>query len=73
MRSFFGSLVGIAAFALLSPVFSAEEANLHRALSVLPASREMAPDFSLQQVGGKSVELSSYKGNLVLLGFFKTF
>lgn len=73
MAGFFGGLVGIATFVLLFPVFSADGSDPYRALSVIPIAREMAPDFSLKQVDGKSIKLSSYKDRLVLLGFFKTF
>lgn len=73
MAGFLGVLVGIATFTLLFPVFPADGADPYRALSVIRIARETAPDFSLKQVGGKSIKLSSYKDTLVLLGFFKTF
>jgi len=73
MAKFWGKFLAIVALALLSAVFSVEGADSYKALSVIPIARETAPDFSLKQVGGKSIRLSSYRGNLVLLGFFKTF
>ncbi|MBI2986772.1 MAG: redoxin domain-containing protein [Deltaproteobacteria bacterium] len=48
-------------------------ADPFEAFSVLRIEKKLAPDFSLPQVGGKTVRLSDYKGKIVLLGFFKTF
>lgn len=48
-------------------------ADPYDAFSVLRLGKNPAPDFSLPQVGGKTVRLWDYKGKIVLLGFFKTF
>jgi cytochrome oxidase Cu insertion factor (SCO1/SenC/PrrC family) len=48
-------------------------ADPHGAFSALRTEAKPAPDFSLAQVNGKTVRLSDYRGNVVLLGFFKTF
>ena len=47
--------------------------DLYESFSVLRIEKKPAPDFSLPQVGGRTVRLSNYKGKVVLLGFFKTF
>jgi len=51
----------------------ARAADLYEAFSVLRMQKTAAPDFSLPQVNGKTLQLSDYQGKVVLLGFFKTF
>jgi cytochrome oxidase Cu insertion factor (SCO1/SenC/PrrC family) len=61
---------------LLGVLFVSSEsraADPYRAFSALRIQKIAAPDFSLSQVDGKTIEISDYRGNVVLLGFFKTF
>jgi len=51
----------------------ARAADPYQAFSALRIQKTAASDFSLPQVDGKTIELSDYRGNVVLLGFFKTF
>ena len=48
-------------------------ADPYEAFSVIRMQKKAAPEFSLPQVNGKSVRLADFKGEVVLLGFFKTF
>jgi hypothetical protein len=48
-------------------------ADSYEALSMIRMEKKAAPEFSLPQVSGKTVKLSGFKGEVVLLGFFKTF
>ena len=68
-----GSFASVLALALVFPLLSVAAADSYRALSVVRTPRKPASDFSLKQVGGKSIKLSRYRGDVVLLGFFKTF
>lgn len=45
----------------------------YEAFSVMRMQKKSAAEFSLPQVNGKSVRLADFKGEIVLLGFFKTF
>jgi len=61
---------------LLGILFVSSEsraADPYQAFSALRIQKTAASDFSLPQVDGKTIELSDYRGNVVLLGFFKTF
>jgi len=42
-------------------------------LEVGPKAGKFAPEFSLNDVNGKKVTLSAYKGNVVILNFWATF
>ena len=48
-------------------------ADPYEAFSVIRTQKKAAPEFSLPQVNGETVKLSDFKGEVVLLGFFKTF
>lgn len=66
----------IAQFFFLALLFLPSDAyavDPYQAFSVLRVEKKPAPDFSLPSVDGKVVKLSSYKGKVVLLGFFQTF
>ncbi len=45
----------------------------YEAFSVMRTQKKAAPEFSLPQVSGRSVKLADFQGEVVLLGFFKTF
>jgi cytochrome oxidase Cu insertion factor (SCO1/SenC/PrrC family) len=45
----------------------------YEAFSVIRIQKKAAAEFSLPQVSGKSVKLADFQGEVVLLGFFKTF
>lgn len=60
----------LAIMSISQGVFAADP---FEAFLVLRTERKPAADFSLPQVGGKTVRLSDHKGKVVLLGFFKTF
>lgn len=53
--------------ALLAALFTALVA-----LSPAHAAGEVAPDFTLRDINGKSVSLSAYKGQVVLMNFWAT-
>ena len=59
--------------AVLSVPVLTPAADPYEVFSVLRVQKKPTPDFSLPQVGGKTVKLSDYKGKVLLLGFFKTF
>ncbi len=64
-----------AAVLLLGILFvstGARAADPYQAFSALRIQKAAAPDFSLPQVDGTTLELSDYRGTVVLLGFFKT-
>ncbi len=65
-----GGMFVLAAASLL-PI--ARAADPYEAFSVLRVEAKPAPDCSLPSVDGKLVKLSSYKGKVVLVGFFQTF
>lgn len=46
-------------------------ARRHGAITA-PEARTLAPDFTLQQIGGPRLTLSSYRGKVVLLDFWAT-
>jgi hypothetical protein len=66
-------VAGFSLAALLYLPVKAFGADSYDAFSVLRLEKKPAPDFSLPQVGGKMVRLSDFTGQVVLLGFFKTF
>jgi hypothetical protein len=70
MRQFVASFSLVALLYLPAKAFGADS---YDAFSVLRLEKKPAPDFSLPQVGGKTVRLSDFAGRVVLLGFFKTF
>lgn len=45
----------------------------YEAFSVIRVQKTAAPEFSLPLVNGKSVRLADFQGEIILLGFFKTF
>ncbi len=45
----------------------------YEAFSVIRMQKKAAPEFSLPQVSGKNVRLADFQGEVILLGFFKTF
>lgn len=53
--------------------YAAGEGDPYVALSVLRTPKTPAPDFTLPQVKGENVRLSDFQGEVVVLGFFKTF
>jgi hypothetical protein len=57
---------------LLSP-FLAFGVNPYVAFSVVRLEKKPAPEFSPPLAGGQVVQLSDYRGKVVLLGFFKTY
>jgi len=66
-------IAGVLTVTFLSSPSWAGAGDPYEALSVLRIEKKPAPDFSLPQVNGKTVGLSAYRRNFVLLGFFKTF
>lgn len=67
------SIAGTIFLGVMFVSMEAGAADLYEAFSVLRLEAKPAPDFSLPSVDGKLVKLSSYKGKVVLLGFFQTF
>ncbi len=65
-------LIGAVIFFLaLSPFYNEDAEGLHPMLEYASIGKE-APDFTLEDVSGKRVGLSSFKGNPVLLNFWAT-
>ena len=48
-------------------------ADPYEPFSVIRMQMKAAPEFSLPQVNAKTVRLADFKGEVLLLGFFKTF
>ncbi len=66
-------VAGLSLLVFLLLPLGARAIDPYQALSVLGVEKKPAPAFSLPSVDGKVVKLSSYKGKVVLLGFFQTF
>ena len=58
-------------FLALSPLYNGEAEGRNPLLDYASIGKE-APDFTLEDVSGKRVSLSSFKGNPVLLNFWAT-
>jgi len=61
-----------ATFAALAPAIAALALNMQPALAMPPTVGTRAPDFSLSTPDGKVVQLSSLRGNVVVVNFFAT-
>ncbi len=67
-------LLAIAAVALLAGfIFTRYRASTEKPASIKPeGTRKLAPDFALKDVTGKTVKLSDFHGQVVLLNFWAT-
>ena len=70
MRQFV-TVLSLASFLLLP--LTSRGTDPYDAFSVLRLEKKPAPDFSLPSVDARKVNLSDYRGKVVLLGFFQTF
>lgn len=60
------------AVALVAGIYSYERAGRFRHQHSAPAERALAPDFSLPDLQGHQLDLSAYRGKVVLLDFWAT-
>jgi peroxiredoxin len=66
-------LIGVSLCLALILGGCSETAAIHTATSVKPLDeRQEAPDFELKDINGKTVKLSDYQGQVVLLNFWAT-
>jgi peroxiredoxin len=64
-------LIGIAAIAVACGIYFLQ--RFPRSISQVPVAQgTLAPDFLLPQLDGKQLELSAYRGKIVLLDFWAT-
>ena len=65
--------VAIALYKISTPAISAEGDKLEPiGLEVAPVKGALAPDFKLQSLGGNTVQLSDYRGQVVLVNIWAT-
>ncbi|MFN8547967.1 MAG: TlpA disulfide reductase family protein [Candidatus Eisenbacteria bacterium] len=67
-----GAIIAACAIALTSGPASAQSSGAATPAIPSVAARRIAPDFTLKDVGGKNVSLSSFKGKVVILDFWAT-
>jgi peroxiredoxin len=65
-------LVALAIAGICAAVFTARRHPASNAASVAPVKGAFAPDFTLPQLDGHELRLSSYRGKVVLLDFWAT-
>ena len=67
------ALIGVVFVLSVDSVYSAEVNKLMASVGIAPLRGEqIAPDFTLRNFNGKEVNLSDYRGKLVLLNFMAT-
>lgn len=65
-------VTGVLALAVLVALLFLRSSKLQQAASSGPKTHVPAPDFTLPQIGGENLTLSSYRGKVVLLDFWAT-
>lgn len=65
-------LIGVVAVALAGGIYSYESTGRFRHPRSASTERVLAPEFSLPDLQGRKLELSAYRGKVVLLDFWAT-
>ena len=65
-------LIGMVLVAVCLGIYFLEHSSRRSAPRAAPANRSLAPDFSLPDLTGQPLSLSTYRGKVVLLDFWAT-
>ena len=71
MKSTIALVLFIVALTFITPYYAAAQHNVHATL-VTKADRKVAPDFHLVDKHGKIVQITDFRGKVVLLNFWAT-